>query len=99
VCEVGLASHQTRCDEAAVRGRPGAWGTRWLGTGAAPASGRILNSALPRAGRGPAKQGRVSSAHQGRQPASKANVQTHHGTTFLGQPQTFEKLRKSTACF
>lgn len=96
VCEVGLESRQTRCDEAAVRGTPRAWGTRWLGRGAAPASWRIRNSAQPRAGRGPEKQGRVRPVHLGRQPASKVHVRIHHGKTVLGQQQ---ELRKSAECF
>lgn len=97
--EVGLESHQTKYDEAAVQGRPRAWGMHWLGRGAAPASGRILNSALPRAERGPAKQGRVSSVHLGTQPASKVNVQIHMGKHSSARKKNSEKLWKSAECF
>lgn len=98
-CEVGPGSHRTGCGEAAAPGTPRAWGTRWLGTAAVPASGKILNSALPRAERGPAKQGTVSSVHLGRQAASKVNVQIHHGKHSSASNRNFEKLQKSADCF
>lgn len=98
-CEVGPGSHRTGCGGAAAPGTPRAWGTRWLGRAAAPASWRILNSALPRAERGPAKQGRVRSVHLGRQSASKINVQIHHGKTFLGQQRELWNTTKIRQLF
>lgn len=99
VYEVGLESHQTRYDEAAVQGRSRAWGTHWLARGAVPASWRILNSALPRAETEPVRQGEVSSVRLEYSQLPKYMYRYRMQKHSSAHCSSSEKLRKSASCF